>query len=78
MSKIDQIHFGTACATPADVERALEQATAPVSDIGPSNRNDGRPSWIRQVNDPRCSSAALTALPFPQAGWCRILMRSLG
>ena len=76
MSKIDQIHSGTACAAPADMmELALEQAAARVSDIGPSNRIHGRTSWGRYV-DPRCSSPALTAMPLPQVGWCRILLRN--
>jgi hypothetical protein len=76
MCKINQIRSGTACATPADiVERALEQASASVSDISPSNRVESRTSWTRQVNDPRCSSPAVTAMPLPQVGWCRILLR---
>jgi hypothetical protein len=77
MCKIDQIHSGTACAAPSDVmERAIEQAAARVSDVGPSNRIDGGTSWNRYASDPRCSSPALTAMPVPQVGWCRILLRS--
>jgi hypothetical protein len=76
MCKIIQVHSGTACAAPADiVERALEQATAPVSDVSLSSRIDGRTSWSRYVSDPQCSSPALTAMPLPQVGWCRILLR---
>jgi hypothetical protein len=77
MSKIEQIHSGTACAAPADMmERAIEQTIARVSDVGPGNRIDGRTSWSRSISDPRHSSPALTAMPVPQVGWCRILLRS--
>jgi len=77
MSKIDQIHSGTACAAPPDVmERAIEQAAARVCDVGPSNRIDGGTSWSRSISDPRYGSPALTAMPVPQVGWCRILLRS--
>jgi hypothetical protein len=77
MSKIDQIHSGTACAAPADVmERAIGQAAARVSDVGPSNQIDGRTSWSRSISDQRYSSPALTAMPVPQVGWCCILLRS--
>ncbi len=77
MCKIDQIHSGTACAAPSDVmERAIEQAAARASDVGPGNRIDGRTSWSRSISDPRHSSLALTAMPLPQVGWCRILLRS--
>ena len=77
MCKIDQIHSGTACAAPADMmEQAIEQAAAHVSDVSPSNQIDGRTSWDRYVRDPRCSSPTLTAMPLPQLGWCRILLRS--
>jgi hypothetical protein len=77
MCKIDQIHSGTACAAPSDVmEREIGQAAARVSDDSPSNRIDGGTSWNRYVSDPRCSSPALTAMPIPQVGWCRILLRS--
>ena len=76
MCKIDQIHSGTACAAPSDImERAIEQAAARVSDVSPSNQIDGRTSWNRYVSDPRHSSPALTAMPVPQPGWCRILLR---
>jgi hypothetical protein len=76
MCKIDQIHTGTACAAPSDVmERAIGQAAARVSDVGPSNQIDGRTSWSRSISDPRYSSPALTAMPVPQPGWCRILLR---
>ena len=77
MCKIDQIHSGTACAAPSDtMKRAIEQAAARVSDVSPSNRIDGGTSWNRYVSDPRCSSPALTAMPIPQMGWCRILLRN--
>ena len=77
MCKIEQIHSGTACATPADImKRAIEHAAVPMSDVGQSNQIDGRTSWVRYVSDPRCSSPALTAMPLPQVGWCRILLRS--
>jgi hypothetical protein len=81
MCKIDQIHSGTACAAPSDVmpsdvmERAIGQAAARVSNVSPSNQIDGRTSWSRYVRDPRYSSLALTAVPLPEAGWCRILLR---
>jgi hypothetical protein len=76
MCKIDQIHSGTACAAPSDImERAIEQTPARVSDVSPSNQIDGGTSWNRYVSDPRCSSPALTAMPVPQVGWCRILLR---
>src|SRR5712691_3321679 len=74
MCKIEQVYSGTACATPADImKRAIEQAAARISDVSPSNRIDGRTSSSRYVGDPRCSSPALTAMPLPQLGWCRIL-----
>jgi hypothetical protein len=77
MCKIEQVHSGTACATPADVmKRAIEQAAARVSDVSPSNRIDGGTSWSRYVRDPRGSSPASTAMALPQPGWCRILLRS--
>ena len=77
MCKIEQVRSGTACATPADImKRAIEQAAARVSDVSPSNRIDGRTSWSRYVGDPRFSSPALTAMPLPQLGWCRVLLRS--
>jgi len=60
------------------MKRAIEQAAARVSDVSPSNRIDGRTSWSRCVGDPRCSSPALTAMPLPQLGWCRVLLRSWG
>jgi len=76
MSKIDQIYSGTACAAPADMMgRALEQAAARVSDVGPSNQIHGRTSWDRD-GEARCSSPAMTAMPLPQVGWCRILLRN--
>ena len=74
MGKIEQIHSGTACAAPADmIDRAI---AARASDVSPSNQIDGRTSWTRYVSDPRCSSPALTAIPLPEVGWCRILSRS--
>ena len=76
MCKIDQSHSGTACAAPADLDQAIEQAAARVSDVSPSNQIDGGTSWDRDVRDPRCSSPALMAMPLPQVGWCRILLRS--
>ena len=77
MCKIEQVYSGTACATPADnMKRAIEQAAARVSDVSPSNRIDGRTSRSRYVGDPRLSSPALTAMPLPQPGWCRLLLRS--
>jgi hypothetical protein len=77
MCKIDQIHSGTAYAAPSDVmERAIEQAAARASDVGPGNRIDGRTSWSRSISDPRCSSPTLTAMPVPQLGWCCILLRN--
>jgi hypothetical protein len=76
MSKIEQIHSGAACAAPADMmERAIEQTPARVSDVSPSNQIDGRTSWNRYVSDRRYGSPALTAMPLPQVGWCRILLR---
>jgi hypothetical protein len=76
MCKIEQIHSGSACAAPADImERAIEQTSARVSDASPSNQIDGRTSCSRYVSDPRYSSPALTAMPVPQPGWCRILLR---
>jgi len=76
MCKIDQIHSGTACAAPADMmERAIDQAAARVSDLRQGNQVHGGPSSDRYV-DPRCCSPALTAMPLPQVGWCRILLRS--
>jgi hypothetical protein len=77
MSKIEQIHSGTACAAPSDMmERVIEQAAARVSDVSASNQIGGRTSWNRYVSDPRYGSPALTAMPLPQVGWCRILLRS--
>jgi hypothetical protein len=77
MCKIDQGHSGTACAAPADMmELAMDQAAARVSDLSPSNQIDGGTSWSRSISDPRYSSSALTAMPIPQVGWCRILLRS--
>ena len=85
MRKIDRIHSGTACAGPSDVmERAIEKAAARaavvrarcrISDVSPSNQGDGRTSWSRYVRDPQCSSPALTAMPIPEVGRCRILLR---
>jgi hypothetical protein len=37
---------------------------------------DGGTSWSRSISDQRYSSPALTAMPVPQVGWCRILLRS--
>jgi hypothetical protein len=77
MCKLEQIHSGSAGAAPADMmERVIEQTPARVSDGSPSNRIDGRTSWSRSISDPRYSSPALTAMPVPQPGWCRILLRS--
>ena len=76
MCKIDQIHFGIACAAPADtIDRAIGQAAARISDLSPSSQIDRRTSWTRDVSDPRCSSPTLTAMPLPQVGWCQILLR---
>jgi hypothetical protein len=77
MGKIDQIHPGTVCAAPADItERVIRHAATSVSDVGLSNHIDGKTSWTRYVSDPRISSPALRAMPLPQVGWCRILLRS--
>jgi|SRR5215467_2975935 len=77
MCKIDQNHSGIACAAPSDVmERAIGQAAARISDVGPSNQIDGRTNWSRSISDQRFSSPALTAMPVPQVGWCCILLRS--
>jgi hypothetical protein len=79
MCKIDQIHSGTANAAPSDMmERAIGQAAARASDVGPGNQIDGRTSWSRSISDPRYTSPAFTAIPAPQVGWCRILLRSRG
>jgi hypothetical protein len=76
MCKIDQIRSDTACAAPADMmEQAIDQAAARVSDLSPSNQIDGRTSSSRSISDPRYSPPALTAMPVPQPGWCRILLR---
>jgi len=76
MCKIEQVHSGAACAAPAGImRRAIEQAAAPVADVSLSNQIDGRTSWSRYVRDPRCRSPASTAMPLPQPGWCRILLR---
>ena len=74
MGKLEQIHSGTACAAPADmIDGAI---AARVSDVSPSNQIGGKTGRTRYVSDPQCSSPALTAIPLPQVGWCRILLRS--
>ena len=76
MCKIEQVHSGTACAAPADImRRAIEQAVARVADVSTSNQIDGRTSPSRYVRDARCRLPASTAMPLPQPGWCRILLR---
>ena len=73
MSKIDRIHSGAACAAPADL---TEQAIGPSADrVSDFSQIDGRPGSQRNV-DPRRCSPTLTAMPLPQVGWCRILLRS--
>ena len=76
MGKFDHIRSGTSCAALADMMgRTIGQSPARISDLSQSNQMHGGPSSERYV-DPRCRSSALTAMPLPQLGWCRILLRS--